>query len=154
MIDQISWVNKISKVYDQQYMTQTTALQSIASMRDGQVPIGCVLCMFLSRQTALNVVFTWHSHGVHLAGWFWQLFSWKNQCLCLRENKRKEKSLVLRGKLTRRRALIGDRIIDTVFKGCFPQSNTSNMQLLLKGLISSLSYTMINFIELVSTVCD
>lgn len=98
---------------------------------------------------------TWCSPGVYVASWFWQLFSWKNQCLCLKENKRKkEKESGPLWKITRRKALIGDRIIDTVFKGCFPQSNTSNMQLLLKGLISSLSYTKINFIiELVSTVC-
>lgn len=84
----------------------------------------------------------------------------ENQCLCLKENKkkkkeRKEENLALHGKLTRRKALIGNRIIDTVFKSCFPQSNTSNMQLFLKGLISSLSYTVINFIiELVSTMWD
>lgn len=59
------------------------------------------------------------------------------------------------GKLTRKKARIADRIIGVVFKGCFPQSNTSNMQLLLKGLISSVSYTVINFIiELVSTMCE
>lgn len=76
-------------------------------------------------------------------------------CLNTRTKERKEKSLVLHGKLTPRKALIGDRIIEIVFKGCFPQSNISNMQLLLKGLITSLSYTVINFIiELVSTMCE
>lgn len=76
--------------------------------------------------------------------------------MCLKENKRKkEKSLAFHEKLTPRKALVGDRIRDTVFKGCFPQSNISNMQLLLKGLITSLSYTVINFIiEIVSTMCE
>lgn len=74
----------------------------------------------------------------------------------MKENKRKkEKESGPPWKITRRKALIGDRLIDTVFKGCSPQTNTSNMQLLLKGLISSLSDTMINFIiELVSTMCE
>lgn len=114
----------------------------------------CSACFSPGRQ-----LLTWCSRGIHMA-FTWQVgfgsYSVGKTSVYVwgRIKERKEKSLVLRGKLTRRRALIGDRIIDTVFKGCFPESNTSNMQLLLKGLISSLSYTMINFIELVSTVCD
>lgn len=64
----------------------------IHSFHGGRLTIECVLCMFLCQADNSNVV----SPGQVC----WQLaVQLENWCLCLKENKRKEESLALYGKI-------------------------------------------------------